>query len=227
MTSTPQQIFGPPTRGRRGAWRCWWALGGILATAAVPLPAQAYQLLRDGGQFGGAKRPPYIAPSRLFQVDIGPEWQPIVDPKDPETVEFRMLSAEGSAIFRVHRRGVGEGARAKQLLVKALDERLRKLPHFREEMRREVMLSGIKASSITGTFWYQANAQYPRTVEEVFLVFGKDAFELHFECFTPLGAQLSPILERIYQSFQPRPSDEAPAAPAADDDAIETDDLPF
>ena len=204
------------------------ALVAATATWAAPTPAAAYQLLRERSQFGAPKSAPFIAPNRLFQLDIGPPWQPMPPADhDPDTVQFQLISAEGSALFRVHRRPVGEGARAKQLLVKALDERLKKLPHFETVLRRDVLVNGIKAASITGTFWYQGNAQYPRTVEEVYLVFGRDAFELHFECFSPLGPHLAPQLDRIYQSFQPRPSGETPSAPTDDDDPIETDDLPF
>jgi hypothetical protein len=106
--------------------------------------------------------------------------------------------------------------------------RLSNLPHCTEMSRRDVNFNGLTGASVLGTFWYQGNAEYPRAIEEVYLVVGREAFEFHFECFAPLSGQLSAELNRVYASFVPHPPTPAPsAAPGEDSDEDPLDKIPF
>ena len=200
-------------------------LGGL---ALLPRPSGA----QSNSMFGMApKPPPYVAPHRLFQAQIPASWgEAKTFPDNRDLVEFRIMRPQGSALFQVKREPVGEGAQARQLLARAVEHRVSKLPHFIEIRRSELMIGGVRGASVLGTFWYQGNAQYPRTLEEIYLVLGKEAFTLHFECFQPLSGLIANELNSVYQSFTPRPAGEgAVPAPTDDDDenTINLDNIPF
>lgn len=199
----------------------------ILGLAALlPQPAWAQAQI-----FGTApKAAPYVAPHRLFQVQVPPDWEPKIFADNRDLVEFRIIRRQGSALFQVKREPVSEGAQSRQLLARAVERRLSKLPHYSELRRSEVVLNGIKGTSVLATFWYQGNAQYPRTLEEIFLVLGKEAYTLHFECFQPMSGLIANELNLVYQSFVPRPPGEGtlPAPNDNDDsDEINLDNIPF
>ena len=61
------------------------------------------------------------------------------------------------------------------------------------------------AASITATFAYQGNLQFPRVVEELYMVTRHEAFIFHFECFEPYAAKLSNDVDHFYKTFRPRP----------------------
>jgi hypothetical protein len=177
--------------------------------------------------FGPPPSPPYIAPGRLFSVTLPPGWTPKTFADKPDLVELRITGRPGNAWLQVQRLPVAEGARARQLLVRAVDARLKKLPHFTEVQRRDVDFNGLKGAGLVGTFWYQGNAQYPRAFEEIYLVLGNEAFELHFECFEPLSQSLAYDLNRVYSSFVPRPPVSTPQVNPGDDDEDPLDKIPF
>lgn len=182
----------------------------------------------DLSPFKPPRPPVYTAPGRLFQLEIGPQWHVGPNEGRDDTVEFQLdNSGRGSALLRIRRRPVAEGAQAKQLMVRALEERRRSLPHLSDVVRGEKMLRSGRASAFTGLFWWQGNAQYKRVVEEVFVVMGKDGFELHLECFPPLYQAMASEREAIYQSFVPRPSSDHPEAVEQDDEEIHFDNVPF
>jgi hypothetical protein len=177
--------------------------------------------------FGPAPRTPFSAPERMFSVQLPSNWEPKYFPDQPDFVEFR-VEGPGTAWLQVRRLPVPESARARQLLARAVEKRLSKLPHFAETSRRDVNFNGLMGASVLGTFWYQGNAQYPRAVEEVYLVVGREAFEFHFECFAPLAGQLSADLNRVYASFVPHPAPAPPGVgPSEDTDEDPLDKIPF
>ena len=157
-----------------------------------------------GSLFQG-KAQPFVAPGRLFSVQIPGHWGVALHNNDPYTVDFRLPSNFGGALLQVRRIVVPARARPRQLMLNALDLRLRKLPNFKEHNRRNVQVAGKKGAALLATYTYQGNIQYPRALEEVYLVAGEEAFIFHFECFEPEAARFADDLNRFYQSFVPRP----------------------
>ena len=170
---------------------------------------------------------PYIAPNRLFSLVVPPGWITRTFPDKPDFVEVRMADRPGTAWLQIQRSYVNEGAKPRQMMARAVELRLKKMPHFRELLRRDVEINGIKAASVLGTYWFQGNAQYPRAVEEVYVVLGHDAYELHFECFEPYSQQLAAELDRLYASFVPRPSTQVPVPAEQEDQDEILDKIPF
>ena len=200
-----------------------WAAAATAAWALLATPAHADQLL-----FQPARQPTYTAPNRLFQLEIGPQWQVGANAGQDDTVEFSLSDPRGgSAVLRIRRRAVPEGAQAKQMMVRALESRRKELPHLSNVVKGDKILRGLRGSAFTGMFWWQGNAQYKRVVEEVFVVAGHDAFEIHLECFPPLYAAMAREREAMYQSFVPRPSGHTPQAEQDSDDEIHFDQLSF
>ena len=168
----------------------------------------------------------FVAPGRTFSLDLPDGWVPVFFPEDPDLVEFRILAPQGATAFlHVRRSTVPPDAKPRQLLLRAIDERLTHLPHFKEVMRRDLEINGLKATSIVGKFWYQGNAQYPRIFEEMYFIQGQDAIQLHFECFAPLADQMAPQLNRIYSSFVVRPPESLPLRAPPQDNTL--DKIPF
>jgi len=149
------------------------------------------------------RMPPWVAPERVFALEISPGWQVVLNDKDPSTVEFRHAAADASLFVR--RMKVPAGAHPRQLLLNALEHRLRTLPGFKEGPRRDVQIAGLPGAEVAGVYYFQGNIQYPRAVEEIFVVRGEEAFNFHFECFEAMSAQLAPDLDRFYRTFIPRP----------------------
>jgi hypothetical protein len=176
-----------------------------------------------GQELMAPPRAPYVAPGRMFAVEIPSGWEPVTSVKTPDLVELRVV--DGSAWLQIHRLRIPESARPRQLLARAVETRLSHLSHFAELQRRDLDINGLKAASILGTFWFQGNAQYPRAFEEMYVIAGKEAFEFHFECFQPLSGALAEDVNRIYASFVARPPGTGllPTAPA--DNPI--DKIPF
>jgi hypothetical protein len=84
---------------------------------------------------------------------------------------------------------------------------------------------------VSGTYYYQGNAQYPRAIEELFVVHGAEAFTFHFECYAGLTSHLGPAVESIYKSFAIRPPangrGNAPPSPSLLPGHLDPDHLPF
>jgi hypothetical protein len=223
LTAPPTPQLAPAAWHRSLAACLTLALQLLCASAgAVADPS----ILFSRGQ--GNEQAPYMAPHRLFSIRLPSNWSPRTFADRPDLVEFRLIDSPITALLQVKRSAVMEGARARQLLLRAVELRLKKLPHFTETSRRDVNLGGVQGAAVTGVFWYQGNAQYPRALEEVFLVLGQDAYELHFECFAPLSGQMAGELNRLYQSFIPRPAmpSDTPQTPG-DDEEDPLDNIPF
>lgn len=179
-------------------------------------PAAAQELMAP-------PRAPYLAPGRLFTIDLPNGWEPVTTAKEPDLVELRLN--DGAAWLQIRRLSVPIGARPRQLLARAIESRLSHLSHFEELQRRDLAINGLKSASILGTFWYQGNAQYPRAFEEIYVIAGKDAFEFHFECFAPLAGDLANDVNKVYASFVPRPPGFGALPMAPPEDPI--DKIPF
>jgi hypothetical protein len=191
--------------------------------ALWPAAAAAQQ----GSLFGQAPpAAPYRAPDGSFGIKLPAAWVPKSWSRERAMAVFQ-IQTMGDAWLQVIRVPIVDGAQARQLAARGKEFRLSKLPHFTEVGRRDVVFNGVVGASIFGTYWYQGNAQYPRAVEEVYLVVGHEAFEFHFECFEPIAGQLAADVNRVYQSFVPHPPITAPKAETPDSDADYFDKIPF
>ena len=95
------------------------------------------------------------------------------------------ISRPGYGVMQIRKITVPKGAHPRQLVLNAIERRLKKLPNFNIAARRDAKIGGHRAATVTGTYSYQGNLQYPVAIEEVHVVTGREAFILHFECFQP------------------------------------------
>lgn len=179
---------------------------------------------------------PFVAPGQLFQIGVPQGWVPYSVDKDPNAVQFRNASRPGDATLTIRKFNVPEEARPRQLVLNAIDQKLSKLPRWRTIQKRDVAMGGAPASSVIGSYAYQANLQYPRLVEMVFVTYGTEAYQFFFECFEGSANAFAPELNTFYTSFRPRvaaPSVRGPFAAPEDPNAGETyhvadpKDIPF
>ena len=152
-------------------------------------------------------KPPisYVAPGRLFALQVPGGWEVVAREDDTNVVEFRAVDRPGDGVLTVRRVSVPEGAHPRQLVLNALEQRLNKLANFKLVARRDLKIGALKGASVVGTYSYQGNVQYPLALEEVYVVTGAEAFVFHFEAFEPLAAGYSEDLDRFYGTFKPRP----------------------
>lgn len=201
-------------------------LVALLLVAASPTPAWAREDLGFSGK-GDSKPKPYLAPDGSFAAVVPNFWQPR-EFRESNVVEFRMPGA-GMAWLQVRRASVAPNTQPRQLLLRARESRLSKLPHFREHGRRDIAIGGNPGAAVIGDYWYQGNAEYPRAVEELFVIVGNEAFEMHFECFAPLADTIHADVMAFYMSFIAHPAARAappPAGAAPNSDAF-FNNLPF
>ena len=183
----------------------------LLCLAAPPAHAQMEMGL------GPPPTRPCLAADGSFAGQVPASWAASDFPR-ARTVQFSIPGA-GAAWLQVQRLQVPAGANPKQLLMRARESRLSKLPHFRQFGQQELLVNGMRAASLSGDFWYQGNAEFPRAVEELFVVDGTEAFELHFECFEPMVESLRHDITQFYMSFVPHPGARAapPSSPQEQD----------
>lgn len=211
--------------------RLAWQIFLCCALSFSHLPAFAMPLdLFHNGPGGNSRL--FVAPSNLFSIQLPSRWHCTTDTDKldttPEHLEFVPSSGQSEASLVITHKEVLPGARAKQLMLRALEHRLNKLPHFQENSRKERDLNGVPAAWITGTYWYQGNAQYPRAIEEMFVILSNDAFTLHFECFAEKKNDVLSELDKIYNSFIARPSHNSASRPQTEEDASHSlDNIPF
>lgn len=177
--------------------RLWVSI--VISMVAAPAAAQFFHAQ------GGSGQEHYVAPGELFYVELPSGWSTLVNPSDPDTVEFRPAGNYGDASLFVRRVTVPAGAAAKQLMLTGIEQRLNKLPSFKMTVKKGAKIGGKAAAAVAGQYYYQGNAQFPRAVEEVYFVEGTDAFIFHFECFAPVAAEFAKILDTFYKSFIARP----------------------
>lgn len=172
---------------------------------------------------------PFTAPNRIFSVTVPTTWGAALIEGDPDTVQFRALSLPGHGQLQIRRLSVPEGASARQLMLNAVEQRLSKLPQFRMTARRDVAVAGYPAAAVNGTYDFHGNAQYPRVLEEIYVVAGNDAYIFHFECALTVAEQYARDLTMFYQSFQPRSATAESNTPFAvgDEPVVDDTELPF
>jgi hypothetical protein len=205
---------------------CPWALFALVVVLTLPtLPRQAVAQGIVGGFGGPPPTTPYLSADGSFALRVPGSWAVKEQRGQRDRVTLRSLYAP-DAFIEVRRMAVSAGARPKQLVLIAKDARLSKLPHYHDVVVREMSVGGVPAASIMGSYWYQGNVQFPRAVEELFLVNGNEAYVFHFECFEPMAQALAPDVGSIYASFVSHPVN-APAAPAGDDEGDVWDKIPF
>ena len=198
-----------------------------IGAAGLGVPGRAWaqqQPQQMPNLFGPTGRPAYMAPKRLFKVQLPSGWEAKEFKDQPGLIEFRVTKRPYTAWVQIRHLTVAEGARPKQLALRGRDQRLKLMPHFEMQEEHDLELHGVPAATLTGTFWYQGNAQYPRVVEELYMVSGTDAFVFHFECFEPAADAVSHELNQFYDSFVPRP-DNRPAPAAPEENPLDT--IPF
>ncbi|MFH1177207.1 MAG: hypothetical protein V1750_07350 [Acidobacteriota bacterium] len=177
----------------------------VLAAVWLGWPGAA-----SAGLFGDEVKT-YVAPGRLFSAQVPTGWtirEGGQTGKNPDEVQF-VPAGPDDAVLHVRRVPVPAGADPIQVALRALDERLSKMPMFKLASKKRVTVAGKKAASITGVYAFQGNLQYPRAIEEVFVVVGEEAFVLHFDCFQAMAASYADAVNRFYQSFTPRPTEGA------------------
>ena len=202
------------------------ALGlALMLGALTPLAARAQQ-----GGLPGLNGPPaaqpYLSADGSFALKVPGSWAIKEEKARKDRLLLRSLMAP-DAFVEMRKIRVSPGARPKQLALVAKDARLGKMPHFQQLVVREMMVAGMPAASIMGTYWYQGNAEYPRVVEEVFLVGQTEGYVFHFECFEPLAQALAPQVDAIYASFVPHPSPMTATLPPSQEEGDIWDKLPF
>lgn len=170
----------------------------------------------------------FTAPDRAFSLTLPSTWQAALVPGETDTVQFLPSNLPGHGSLYIRRLTVPAGAHPRQLLLNSLEGRLKKLPGFRMLQKRDVMVAGHPGAVVVGGFDFHGNAQYPRTLEEVYVVAGTDAYIFHFECAAPAAPAYAADLQKMYASFQPRAA-ATNSAPFAVENEEEVDDsaLPF
>lgn len=173
--------------------------------------------------FGGNKRT-YVAPDRLYALSVPVGWN-VIKGNNPHEIQLAP-EGPGDPVLFIRRIDVPAGADPMQLAMRALDLRLSKMPGFNLQARRRVTMAGHPAVSLTGNYAFQGNIQFPRVVEEVYLVVGNEAFIFHFECSGTRTQDYISGLTLVYSSFVPRPA-EAPPTPATSEALPEVENIPF
>lgn len=174
----------------------------------------------------------WVAPGRLFSIRVPQGWGLALHENDPFTYDVRAVGRQGDALLQIRRIEVPNGARARQLMLNAIEQRLGKLPSFSLLSQRNVDIAGTRGAAVLGSYAFQGNVQFPRIVEEVYVVARSEAFILHFECFQPAATQFEKDLNLLYHSFQPRPDAATVRRLAAPDGgarpkAIDSNKVPF
>ncbi|MBT6436081.1 MAG: hypothetical protein HOK97_01275 [Deltaproteobacteria bacterium] len=184
----------------------WCVLFTFLILSFV-VPAQ---LSAQNPLFGPKKPRLFKSPDGLFSIQLPGKWQ-VSDFRPGQSATFKPIGARVETQLMVQKINVPPGAHPRLLRLKAIENRLGRLPGFKELAKADAMIGGYPAAAITASYHYQGNIQYPRALEEVFIVAGQEAFILHFECFEPDGSSFAAAIGTMYQSFQIRP--DQPIAP--------------
>lgn len=186
-------------RSKRTALGLW--LSCVLGFLTLGLGATNAAANTDGLLTPAPKH--FIAPGRIFAVQTPPNWV-VRTGSQPDEIQF-VPGVAGEPLLIVRKFQVPMGAHPRQLALNALEQRLRKLPGFKLVQRKDVAIGGGRGVTVTATYHHQGNIQYPRVLEEVFLVHGDQAFILHFECFAPSVGYYADALGMFYASFIPSP----------------------
>ena len=174
--------------------------------------------------FGSKKPRVFKSPDGLFNIQLPGKWQ-VVDFRPGQSATLKPAGARAETQLIIQKITVPPGAHPRLLRLKAIENRLGKLPGFRELAKADVTIGGYPAAAITASYHYQGNIQYPRALEEVFIVAGQEAFILHFECFEPDGSSYARAIGTMYQTLEIRPKQPGtpktgiPKKPAQEEDS--------
>jgi len=176
-----------------------WICSLASATALLPQVVHA-----ESGMFAPTVVP-YVAPGKTFAIKIPSGWSlaSATAGRAGQEVTFRSTRGAGDAFLSVRSFPTPHTVDPQQLLLRAVEDRLNRLDQFREQQRRKLRLGGMPAASVTGSFNFQGNAQFPRAIEEVFAARAGRAYVLHFECFAPDAQKLAVDVAIMYSSFVP------------------------
>ena len=156
-------------------------------------------------QFGNENPQTFIAPGKLFKVNLPSGWSVFLPKDDPYTFEFRPQNSGIHTSLFIRRVSVPRQANPRQLMLNALEKRLKKLPGLKILRKSDNPIASYPAATLTAHYLYQGNIQYPKFLEESYVVTQREAFVFHFETFESNAGNLAHDLEAIYSSFQPRP----------------------
>lgn len=152
-------------------------------------------------------RPPtqtFVAPGNLYSVEIPKTWT-VQLTSQPHEIRY-VPNGDGSPLLTITRFAVPAGANPRQLALIAIETRLQKMPRYQLVGKTDVNIGGLPGTSLVVTYAYQGNIQYPRAIEELYVVAGEEAFAFHFDCFQPVAGNYAQDLTRLYQSFVVRPT---------------------
>lgn len=182
-------------------WSCILGQNTGLIVALLGFLIASPSVARDLPFFAPKAPRIFESPDGLFRVELPNKWQ-VVALKLGESAKLTPAGSRPETQFVLTRIDVPKGAHPRLLRLKAIENRLGKLPGFKELAKNDAIVGGFAAASITATYHYQGNIQYPRVVEEVFVVAGNEAFILHFECFEPDGSAYARAVGKMYESLE-------------------------
>ena len=146
--------------------------------------------------------PPKIhqSPDGLLSFQIPAGWRLSEVDGSKKTLLIPENTSQHAKIL-IERIEVPKGAHPRQLRLRSLETHLRQLRGFQALSERDIVISGQAAAVVTGTYPWQGNIQYPRAVEQTFVVQGQRALRIHFECFEPSAAHFAPSVALLYSTL--------------------------
>ena len=196
----------------------------IFLTASFLIPSEAL------AQFGKSQAQIFVAPGKLFRVTIPAGWSVLLPKDDPYTYEFRHSDSGTNTSLFIRRISVPRGANPRQLMLNALEKRLNKLPSLKVLRKSDTPIASYPAATLTARYSYQGNIQFPRVLEETYVVTKREAFIFHFEAFEARAGALTQDLKTFYTTFRPRPRVGTPRtklSPASKNEPFDTDSIAY
>lgn len=185
-------------------------IGALLSIMLSPL---IFPDTSEASLPGMAAPPPkiYQSPDSLIAFQVPAGWN-VVQVDGSKKTTLAPNKTTGDAKILIERIEVPQGAHPRQLRLRAIEALRTKLSGFQSHGERDILISGKPAAVVTATYPWQGNIQYPRAIEQVFVVSGSHALRIHFECFQPQAAQYAAAVALLYQSLSIRTSPSTSAA---------------
>ena len=142
----------------------------------------------------------YQSPDAFLRFQVPAGWS-VIQSNGSEKTVLAPVQTNGDAKILIERIEVPKGAHPRQLRLRAIEAIKTKLSGFQSQSERDIVISGLPAAVLTGTYPWQGNIQYPRALEQVFVVHGTHAIRIHFECFQPLASQHAAAVAVLYKSL--------------------------
>ena len=141
---------------------------------------------------------------QLFELELPRQWA--LKTRSESVFIFVPLDNR-DATFTVRLEPIPLGTRAKHVWLRDRDQRYARYPRFSTQAPvLDLTMAGFPAARILGSYFFQGNQQYPRTVETTYIVRGNEVFILELDCFTAHASRLTRDVSSLYQTFVPRPS---------------------